>query len=74
MLFSRWRQTLRNNRKGIRKSNQPFIRIQIESENQQKFLRPFNQSIPTEIVIGYEGFKAFKNVTIRTQVGPQIIF
>lgn len=57
---------------GLRKLNQPFIRIQIESDNPEKFLRPFNQSMPTEIAIAYEGYKRFKNVTIRTEVSFQL--
>ena len=57
---------------GLRKLNQPFIRIQIESDNPEKILRPFNQSMPTEIAIAYEGYKRFKNVTIRTEVSFQL--
>ena len=57
---------------GLRKLNQPFIRIQIESDNPEKFLRPFNQSMPTEIAIAYEGYKRFKNVTIQTEVSFQL--
>lgn len=58
----------RNQSPCLVKSNQPYIRIQIESDNPVKILRPFNQSMPTKIEIGYEGYKRFKNVTIRTEV------
>ena len=59
-------------KQGLRKLNQPFIRIQIESDNPEKILRPFNQSMPTGIDIAYEGYKRFKNVTIRTEVSFQL--
>ena len=62
----------RNQSPSLGKSNQPYIRIQLESDNPVKILRPFNQSMPTKIEIGYEGYKRFKNVTIRTEVSFQL--
>ena len=62
----------RNQSPSIGKSNKPYIRIQLESDNPVKNLRPFNQSMPTKIEIGYEGYKRFKNVTIQTEVSYQI--
>ena len=56
----------------FRKSNQPFIRIHVESDNSAKFLRPFDLLSPVEIFIKYGGYKRFKNVTIRSEVGYQI--
>ena len=56
----------------LSKSKQPFIRIQVESDNPVKFLRPFDLSSPINIFINYKGFKRFKNVTIRTEVSFHI--
>ena len=59
------------------KSNKPFLRIRIESDTPEVYFRPFNQPMPTRIVIinglqdywtGFTpGYKRFKNVTIQTK-------
>ena len=37
----------------------------------QKFLRPYNASMPAKIVIRNDGYKKFQNITVQTQVGFQ---
>ena len=53
------------------KSHQSFLRVEIsDNENvNQKFLRPYNPSMPAKIMIGNEGYKRFRNITVHTKVG-----
>ena len=58
----------------FQKSDQSFLRIEFSDEDgvNQKFLRPYNLSMPAKIVIRNDGYKKFKNITVHTQVGFQI--
>ena len=58
----------------FQKSDQSFLRIELSDEDgvNQKFLRPYNASVPAKIVIRNDGYKKFQNITVHTQVGFQI--
>ena len=58
----------------FQKSDQSFLRIEFSDEDgvNQKFLRPYNTSMPAKILIRNDGYKKFKNITVHTQVGFQI--
>ena len=55
----------------FRKSYQSFLRIALNDEDslKQKFLRPYNVSLPVKIVIRNDGYKRFRNITVQTKVG-----
>ena len=58
------------------KSDQSFLRIEFSDEERinQQFLRPYNPTTPTKIVIRNEGYKRFQNITVQTKVGFQIVW
>ena len=58
----------------FQKSDQSFLRIELSDKDgvNQKFLRPYNLSMPAKIVIRNDGYKKFQNITVHTQVGFQI--
>ena len=62
--------------KTFRKSNQPFLRIEISDEDSvnHEILKPYNQPIPAKIVIYQDGNKRLKNITVQTKVGFQQAF
>ena len=62
--------------KTFRKSNQPFLRIEISDEDSvnHEILKPYNQPIPAKIVIYQDGNKRFQNITVQTKVGFQKVF
>ena len=55
------------------KSFKTFLRIKIESNNPQEFLRSYVIPVFAEIRIQNESFQRFKNVSITTEVNFQII-
>ena len=62
--------------KTIWKSDQTFLRIKISHKDvvNQEILRPYDQSIPTKIMIINDGRKRFQNVTVQTKVGFRIAY
>ena len=56
------------------KSDQSFLRIELSDKGSahQKFIRPYDVTMPAKIVIHsiYNfGYKRFQNVTVQTKVG-----
>ena len=61
--------------KVFRKSYQSFLRIDFSDKEgvNQKFLRPYDLSMPAKITIRNDGYKRFQNITVQTKVGFEIV-
>ena len=54
----------------FRKSYQSFLRIEFSDQESvnQKFLRPYDISMPAKIMIRNDEYKRFRNITVQTKV------
>ena len=58
----------------FRRSYKSFLRIEFGDKEgvNQKFLRPYDVSMPAKIAIRNDGYKRFRNITVQTKVGFQM--
>ena len=69
-------QWINSEAKIFRKSYQSFLRIEFSDKEtvNQKFLRPYDVSMPAKITIRNDGYKRFRNITVQTKVGFQVAY